>query len=138
MPHSYATQRFLETILLVFFALSTPRRAPSPAAAAVVFLFLRVILDIPLSIFLTMFGFPADYLHTDELHKVVKVAEKKKATVRRAPSEFISVVPPRVFFHVFRSQHVSAYGSLCFPSGNTIGFVHSRLVVGTVPLSQRP
>ena len=35
-----------------------------------------------------MFGFPADYLHSDELHKVIKVAEKKKATIRRAPSEF--------------------------------------------------
>lgn len=79
-----ATQRFLEPFCSSFLALSTPRRALTPLLLACS---LRVILDIPLSIFLTMFGFPEDYLHSDELHKVIKVAEKKKATIRRAPSE---------------------------------------------------
>lgn len=45
----------------------------------------RVILDTPLSVFLTMFGYPPDYLHSDEMHKVLKTAEKRKATVRQAP-----------------------------------------------------
>eukprot|EP00904_Undaria_pinnatifida_P000364 jgi/Undpi1/10328/HiC_scaffold_28.g12778.m1 len=56
----------------------------------------RVILDIPLSIFLTMFGFPDDYLHSEELHKVIKGAENKKSTIRRAPRavwELIRAVP---------------------------------------------
>lgn len=105
------------TVFLLVFALSTPRYAPTPLLFACSF---RVILDIPLSIFLTMFGFPADYLHSDDLHKLIKTAEKKKATIRRAPSEFSGFLPS-LLFHVFRSGHVLLYGRQpCFHASRAV------------------
>lgn len=47
----------------------------------------RIVLDIPLIMFMTMFGYPPEYLHAKELHRILKVAENEKATVREAPSE---------------------------------------------------
>lgn len=51
----------------------------------------RVILDIPLSVFMTMFGFPPDSLYSEELHRKLKIAENKKVTVREAPREYCFV-----------------------------------------------
>eukprot|EP00903_Cladosiphon_okamuranus_P009842 g9353.t1 len=45
----------------------------------------RVILDTPLSTFLTMFGYPPDNLHTQEMYTVLKKAEVRKATIRQSP-----------------------------------------------------
>ena len=46
-----------------------------------------VILDIPIGVFMTMFGYPPEYLHSDEMRKVLKKAEKLKKTLRTSPSE---------------------------------------------------
>ncbi|CAB1103033.1 unnamed protein product [Ectocarpus sp. CCAP 1310/34] len=56
----------------------------------------RVILDMQLSTFITMFGCPPNYLHSKEMYKVLKKAEAKKATIRQAPRaiwEIMRTVP---------------------------------------------
>lgn len=49
--------------------------------------FFSVILDTPLSTFLTMFGYPPNNLHTQEMYTVLKKAEVRKATIRQAPGK---------------------------------------------------
>lgn len=50
-----------------------------------------VVLDIPLGVFMTMFGYPPSYLFSDEMRRVLRKAEKLKQTVRQSPSELALV-----------------------------------------------